>query len=101
MGTEQLIRGLLEAGYTIEKSQASMSVIITHLKQIPQSNILTQIKASIKDGNVMLSGEYLESGKTQTPSPISDNGDVGSPCNQSWNLLYALARSFNKPMEVL
>lgn len=101
IGTEQLIRGLLEAGYTIEKSQASMSIIITHLKQIPQSDFLAQIKASIKDGNVMLSGEYVESGKTQAPSPISDSGDEGSPCNKSWNLLFALARSFNKPMELL
>lgn len=95
---EQLISGLLNAGYSIEKSEASMSVIITHLKEVPQLNVATQIKAKIRDGIILLSGEYTEPGKPQ--APITDDGTDGSPGRESWNLLYGLARSFKKPLTI-
>ncbi|HRO47618.1 hypothetical protein [Agriterribacter sp.] len=97
---EQLIRGFLDAGYSIEKSEASMSVIVTHLKEAQKSNVATQIKAKIKDGNVLLSGEYIESGKDQNPSPITDAGVPGSPCSESWNMMHDFAQSFKKPLEI-
>lgn len=97
---EQLIRGLLDAGYAIEKSEASMSVIVTHLKEAQKSNVATQIKAKIKDGNVLLSGEYIETGKDQNPYPITDAGIPGSPCRESWNIMHDFAQSFKKPLEI-
>lgn len=97
---EQLITGLLNAGYSIEKSEASMSIIITHIKEVPKINIATQIKARIKEGMILLSGEYFESGKSEIASPINDAGVEGSPCKESWNLLHSLAQSFKKPIEI-
>lgn len=97
---EQLISRFLDAGFTIEKSEASMSVIVTHLKEVQKLNVATQIKAKIKDGIVLLSGEYIESGKEQNPSPISDAGVPGSPCRESWNMMHDFAQSFKKPMEI-
>ncbi len=101
VGIEQLIRGFLDAGYTIEKSEASLSIIITHLKEAGKANVATQIKAKIQEGSVWLSGEYIEPGKDQNPSPITDSGVPGSPCNESWNILHTFAQSFNKPLEIL
>lgn len=98
---EQLIRGFLDAGYAIEKSEASLSVIVTHLKEAEKANVATQIKAKIQDGSVWLSGEYIEPGKDQDPSPIIDSGVPGSPCKESWNILRTFAQSFNKPLEIL
>ncbi|HTN08444.1 hypothetical protein [Agriterribacter sp.] len=97
---EQLIRGFLDAGYSIEKSEASMSVIVTHLKEAQKLNVATQIKAKIKDGNILLSGEYVEPGKGQHPSPITNAGIPGSPCRESWNIMHDFAQSFNKPLEI-
>ncbi|HRN55840.1 MAG TPA: hypothetical protein PLL71_05280 [Agriterribacter sp.] len=100
ISVEQLIRGFLDAGYAIEKSEASMSVIVAHAKETPKPNMATQIKAKIKDGNVLLSGEYFEAGKDQNPSPITDAGVPGSPCSESWNMMHHFAQSFNKPLEI-
>ena len=101
IGIEQLVRGFLDAGYTIEKSEASLSIIITHLKEAGKANVATQIKAKIQEGSVWLSGEYIEPGKDQNPSPITDSGVPGSPCKESWNILQTFAQSFNKPLEIL
>lgn len=101
IGIEQLIRGFLDAGYAIEKSESSLSVIVTHLKETEKANVATQIKAKIQDGSVWLSGEYIEPGKDQEPSPITDTGTPGSPCKESWDILHTFAKSFNKPLEIL
>lgn len=101
IGIEQLIRGFLDAGYAIEKSESSLSVIVTHLKEAEKVKVATQIKAKIQDGSVWLSGEYIEPGKDQNPSPITDSGVPGSPCKESWNILHTFAQSFNKPLEIL
>mgnify|MGYP001072586777 CR=1 FL=1 len=97
---QQVIRGFLDAGYSIEKSEASMSIIVTHLKEAKKANVATLLKAKIQDGNLILSGEYTVPGKDENPSPITDAGDPGSPCNESWQMMHDFAQSFKKPMEV-
>lgn len=101
LGLEQLIKGFLDAGFTIEKSEGSLRMIITYPKITVDQKISTQIKANINDGNILLTGEYIETGKTPNSSPITDSGTPGSPCRESWNIMYTLAQSFNKPMEIL
>lgn len=101
LGLDQLVKGLLDAGYSIEKSEASLSVIVTHIKQSPATGIGTLIKAKLQGGNVLLSGQYSEPGKTAETCPITDSGSPGSPCMTSWKLMQDLAESFNKPMEIL
>jgi hypothetical protein len=97
---QQLIRGFLDAGYSIEKSEASMSVIITHLKEVKTANVATLLKAKIQDGNLLLSGEYVVPGKDENHSPITDAGVPGSPCRESWEAMQDFAQSFKKPIEI-
>lgn len=97
---QQLIRGFLDAGYSIEKSEASMSIIITHLKETKKSNVATLLKAKIQDGNLLLSGEYIVPGKDENHSPITDAGNPGSACNESWQMMQSFAQSFKKPLEI-
>ncbi|MCO5235041.1 MAG: hypothetical protein M9933_02130 [Chitinophagaceae bacterium] len=98
---QQLIRVFLDAGFTIEKSEGSLSTIITYPKNAPNLNVATQIKAKIKDENILLTGDYIETGKAPNSTPITDSGTPGSPCRESWNIMYTLAQSFNKPVEIL
>ena len=97
---QQVIRGFLDAGYSIEKSEASMSIIITHLKETKKANVATLLKAKIQDGNLLLSGEYIVPGKDENHSPIKDDGVPGSPCRESWEAMHDFAQSFKKPMEI-
>ena len=97
---EQLIRGFLDAGYSIEKSEASMSVIVTHLKEAKKANVATLLKAKIQNGNLLLSGEYIVPGKDENHSPITDTGVPGRPCQESWEMMRDFAQSFKKPLEI-
>ncbi|HEX5025456.1 MAG TPA: hypothetical protein VFV68_09290 [Agriterribacter sp.] len=96
---QQLIRGFLDAGYSIERSEASMSVIVTHLKEQKLNKVATKLIAKIKDGNVLLSGEYMIPGKDGIQVPITDAGTQGSACSASWDILQSFAKSFKKPLE--
>ena len=96
---QQLIRGFLDAGYSIERSEASMSVIVTHLKEQKLNKVATKLMAKIKDGSVLLSGEYTIPGKDEIYVPITDAGTQGSPCSASWDILQSFAQSFKKPLE--
>lgn len=98
---DELVKSLLNAGYAIEKSEASLSVIVTHLKKSSDSGIATQIRAKMQAGNVVISGEYVAPGQGQHTNPITDSGAPGSPCMESWKIFYQFAESFNKPLEVL
>ncbi len=98
---QQLIRVFLDAGFTIEKSEGSLSTIVTYPKTAPYLNVTTQIKGKIKDDNILLTGNYIETGKASNSTPITDSGMPGSPCRESWNIMYTLAQSFNKPVEIL
>lgn len=98
---QQLIRVFWDAGFTIEKSEGSLSTIVTYPKTAPYLNVTTQIKAKIKDDNILLTGNYIETGKASNSTPITDSGTPGSPCRESWNIMYTLAQSFNKPVEIL
>ena len=97
---QQLISGFLDAGYSIEKSEASMSIIITHLKETKKASVATLLKAKIQDGNLLLSGEYIVPGKDENHSPITNAGIPGSPCSESWEMMHDFAQSFKKPLEI-
>ncbi len=97
---QQLVSGFLDAGYSIEKSEASMSVIITHLKETKKASVATLLKAKIQDGNLLLSGEYIVPGKDENHSPITNAGIPGSPCSESWEMMHDFAQSFKKPLEI-
>lgn len=97
---QQLIRGFLDAGYSIEKSEASMSIIITHLKETKKATAATLLKAKIQNGNLLLSGEYIVPGKDENHVPITDGGVPGSPCRESWEAMHDFAQSFKKPLEI-
>ncbi len=96
---QQLIRGFLDAGYSIERSEASMSVIVTHLKEQKLNKVATKLIAKIEDGSVLLSGEYIVPGQENIHVPITDAGSQGSPCSASWDILQSFAKSFKKPLE--
>ena len=97
---QQLVSGFLDAGYSIEKSEASMSVIITHLKETKKASVATLLKAKIQDGNLLLSGEYIVPGKNENHSPITNAGIPGSPCSESSEMMHDFAQSFKKPLEI-
>lgn len=98
---QQLIRGFMDAGYAVERSESSMKIIITHARQAKKFNISTIFKAKINEGEVLLSGEYAIHGKEENYTEISNTGNDSNEAKEAFTLLQDFAQSFKKPVVYL
>lgn len=99
LNIQQLIKGFLQSGYSIKKSEGSLQYIFTAPKKLTY-NIVAQLKAEIKKDCIILYGHYADHDNDnfkKIESSITDN----ELAVKSWEELQRFAVSFNKPLEYL
>lgn len=99
LSVQQLVKGLLQSGYDIHKSEGSLNYIFTAPKKLGQ-NIFTQLKAEIQKDCVILYGGYVNK-QDDDFHAIAANTVNQEMASKSWDELRRLAGSFNKPLEYL